>query len=156
MQPMKKLILILCLGLSHFTFAADLDEGMKFFKKYLPGKTQKVLKLGLTRTLVRTRLGRPDTKVGSQDSFRIQSKSPNLFLNFNAAKKLESASYQFTGAPDLRKPLKYEAILKSIESMKPIKYKKEQERIIELKDIGIKLTFDDESEVLKRIDLSEK
>jgi hypothetical protein len=152
---MKKTLLILSLLLSSESFSADLKEGLDFASNYLPGKTKKVLKLGLSKNIVRSRLGRPDSKSDNIDTFRIQSKSPNFEVKYNSAKKLEGITYEFVGAGDLRKPIQYEDVLKSVEDKSPLKYKKGEEKIIELKEIGITLSFDDKTEVLRKIDLTQ-
>lgn len=153
---MKKLFLILILLGSSSLYSADLKEGLSFASSYLPSKTRKVLKLGLSKNIVRSRLGRPDSKSDGIDLFRIQSKTPNFEIRYNSSKKLEGISYEFIGANDLRKAIKYEDLLKKIEDKNPLKYKNGEDRVLEIKEIGITLFFDDKTEVLKKIDLTQK
>ena len=130
-----------------------MKDALSFVKRLVPSKTRQILREGISRNLVRSRLGRPDSKTAGSDTFRVQSKTPNLTINYNEAKKMVGMSYEFVGAADKRNPLMFEDMEKKLEDHKPRTSRNADFRQLKVKKLGLVLSFGIQSNILEKIEV---
>lgn len=151
---MKTIAISLLLLLSSFSLnAGDSSEAIDFAKAALPGKLRKIIKSGISRNLVRSRLGRPSEKADTFDSYKIQSKVMNLRLTYNGNKKLMALNFQYVGASQRNSRLSYDKALEMLSHLSPRVAEEAGAKRISAKSIGLVATFNLETNKLISLDL---